>query len=168
MPRPGSRLAYSTSATDRGPCPTYFARRANQLRLALLLEDVCRPSGDARAGEHRREQVRRHFGQIKHDRRPELDVRREHAVGLTGVELRERSLLERFGDFKARRAKFCACAPQHPRAGVFGAVDAMAEAHQPLTAVERLADPPLGVARLFDFIEHLQHARGRPAVQRAR
>ena len=57
---------------------------------------------------------------------------------------------------------------QHPRARVFGAVDAVAEAHQAVAAVERVRDPALGVAGRFDFVEHLQHARGRAAVQRAR
>jgi hypothetical protein len=38
----------------------------------------------------------------------------------------------------------------------------VAEAHQPVAAVERVLDPPLGVARPLDLVEHLEHARGRP------
>ena len=53
-------------------------------------------------------------------------------------------------------------------ARVLGAVDAVAEAHQPLAAVEHVLDPALGVAGALDVVEHLQHARRRAAVQRAR
>src|SRR5690349_15947245 len=40
----------------------------------LLLEDVRAPAGHPRAGEHRREHLRRDLGEVEHDRRPELDV----------------------------------------------------------------------------------------------
>ena len=165
-PAPPGLRAFDGCSRAR-PAPDVLRRRADQAALALLLEDVRRPAGHARAGEHRREQLRRHLGVVEHDRRPELDVRRQHAVGLARLQLGERGLLERLGDLEARRAELARGAPQHPRARVLGAVDAVAEAHQPLAAVERVLDPALGVAELLDLVEHLQHARGRAAVQRA-
>jgi sRNA-binding protein len=44
----------------------------------------------------------------------------------------------------------------------------VAEAHEPVAAVQRVLDPLLGVAGLLDAVEHLEHARRRAAVQRAR
>ncbi len=58
--------------------------RADQLGLALLLEDVGRPAGHAGAGEHRREQVRRHFRQVE-DRRPTRTPRWWPARGRAGA-----------------------------------------------------------------------------------
>ena len=51
-------------------------------------------------------------------------------------------------------------AAQHAGARVLGAVDAVAEAHQPVAAVERVLDPALGVAHALDLVEHLS-ARAR-------
>ena len=130
-----------TASRLRAGRPDVLRRRPDQPALALLLEDVRRPAGGARAGEQRREQVRRHLGVVEHDGRPELDVRRQHAVGLARVQLGERGLLERFGDLDARRAELARGAAQHAGARVLGAVDAVAEAHQPLAAVERVLDP---------------------------
>ena len=83
---------------------------------------------------------------------------RQHAVRLTRVKLRQGSLLERFRHLKARRAQFLAGAAQHARARVFRAVDAVAEAHQPVAAVEGVVYPALGIAEFFDLLEHLQDA----------
>ena len=105
---------------------------------------------------------------VEHDRRPELDVGGEHAIGLARLELRQRGLLERLGDLEALGADLARGAAQDRGARVLGAVDAVAEAHQALALVERLLDPLLGVAGLLDLVEHLQHARGRAAVQRPR
>ena len=49
---------------------------------------------------------------------------------------------------------------------VLGAVDAMAEAHDPLAAVEHVVHVRGGVAARLDLVEHLQHARRRAAVER--
>ena len=68
----------------------------------------------------------------------------------------------------ARRPELLRDALEDARARILGAVDAMAEAHDPLAAAERVGDPLLRVARLGDRVEHRQHARGRAAVQRAR
>ena len=59
--------------------------------------------------------------------------------GLRACELGERGLLQRLGDLEARRAELARRAAQHARARVLGAVDAVAEAHQPVAAVERVA-----------------------------
>ena len=56
--------------------------------------------------------------------------------GLRACELGQRGLLERLGDLDARRAELVGRAAQHAGARVLGAVDAVAEAHQPLAAVE--------------------------------
>ena len=81
---------------------------------------------------------------------------------------RQRRLLERLGHLDARRADLLGGAAQHPGARVLGPVDAVAEAHQPVAAVEQLLHVALGVARLGHVVEHLEHARGRAAVQRPR
>jgi hypothetical protein len=60
----------------------HSAPKAEQTAGPLLLEDVGRPTGDARAGEHRRREPRRDLGDVEHDRRVVLDVRREHALGM--------------------------------------------------------------------------------------
>src|SRR2546421_8042640 len=129
----------SVDLLDRArPGADVLRRGPDELAFALLLEDVRRPARYARAGEQRREEVRRHFGQVQDDGRPELHVGRQHTVGLARVQLRQRRLLERLGDLEARRAQFAAGTAQDTRARVFGSVDAMPEAHQALAAVERL------------------------------
>ena len=108
----------------------------------------------AGAGEHAREELGRDLREVEEDRRPELDVRGEDAVGLARPQLRERGALERLGDLEAGRAELARRAPQHARPRVLGAVDAVAEAHQPLAAVEDRADDAAGVALALDLVEH--------------
>ena len=107
------------------------------------------------------------LGEVEHHRRPELDVGGQHAVGLARLELGQRGLLELLGRLEAGRVDLLGGAAQHPRPRVLGAVDAVAEAHQALTAVEQVLDVALGVALALDAVEHVQHPRGRAAVQRA-
>ena len=114
--------------------------RADEPVEALLLEDVGRPAGRARAGEHRRREHRRDVGDVEDDRRPELDVRHQWAVGLARLQLGDGGPLELLGDLEARRAEVHRSPPQQPRARVLGAVDAVAEAHQALAAVEQILD----------------------------
>src|SRR3954470_19863814 len=142
-------------------------RRPDEPRLALLLEDVGRPTGHARAGEHAREERRRHLGQVEDDGRPELDVGRKDAIGLARLQLGERRALQRLGHLVAGRAELTRRAPQDAGPRILGAVDAVPEAHEALAAVQRVADPALGVAELVHLVEHLEHARGGAAVQRA-
>ena len=61
--------------------------------------------------------------------------------GLRACSSASAALLERLGDLVARRAELACRAPQHAGARVLGAVDAVAEAHQALAAVERVLDP---------------------------
>src|SRR3954454_5553470 len=74
--------------------------RPDEARLALLLEDVRRPARDARAREHRGEELRRDLGGVEHDGRQDLDVGGQHAVGTARLELGQRRLLERLGDLE--------------------------------------------------------------------
>src|SRR4051794_29669494 len=140
--------------------------RPDQAPGALLLEDVRAPPGDAGAGEHRREHVRRHLGEVEDDGRPELDVGREHPVGVALLQLRQRGLLQGVGDLHPRRAELFRRTTQHPRTRVLGAVDAVTEAHQPLLRVEQSLHVTTRIALFGDLVEHLQHARRRATVQR--
>ena len=56
---------------------------------------------------------------------------------------------------------------QRAGAGVLGAVDAVAEAHDPLPASEQVGDVAVGVAEFRDGVEHGEDARGGAAVERA-
>ncbi len=104
--RCGLRELHSGSAeSERAAGADVSGRRPHEPAEALLLEDVGRPARGARAGEHRRRELRRHVRDVEHDRRPELDVRREHAVGLARVQLRERDALELLRDLEPRRAE---------------------------------------------------------------
>src|SRR5918996_3412562 len=164
-------LRVRPGAVDRVRRPRPRARVAgggtDQPALALLLEDVRGPARHPRTGEHRREQLGRHVGVVEHDGGPELDVRGQHAVRLARLQLGERGLLEPLGHLQTRRSDLARRAAQHAGAWVLGPVHAVAKAHQPLARVERILDPALGVARALDLVEHVEHARRRPAVQRA-
>ena len=150
-----------------GRRPGVDGGRADQPPGALLLEDVRRPATGARTGEHRREHVRGHLGEVEDDRRPELHVGLEHPVGAALLELGQRGLLQRLGDLVARRVELLGGTAQHPGARVLGAVDAVAEAHQPLALVEQALDVRRGVAALLHVADHPEHPRRRTAVQRA-
>ncbi len=76
-------------------------RRPEQPPGSLLLEDVRRPAGDARAREHRRRERRRDLGDVEHERRVVLDVRLQRPLGMAPLELRQRSLLELLGDSRS-------------------------------------------------------------------
>src|SRR5690606_4428378 len=141
-------------------------RRAYQPTELLLLEDVGAPPGDPGAGEHRRKQVRRDFGEVEHHRGPELDVGGEDPVRPTVVQFLQRGLLQRLRHLVPRRSQLPGGAPQHPGTWVLGPVDAVAETHESLTTVEYLLDVLLRVAHLLDRFDHVQHAGRGPAVQR--
>src|SRR3954447_12290532 len=115
-------------------------RRADEDAEPLLLEDVRRPAGGARAREHRGRERRRHLGDVEHDRRPVLDVRPRVAGRLLRDRL-VRDLLELLGDRDARRAELLRDALEHAGARILGPIHAMAEAHDPVAARERLRDP---------------------------
>src|SRR5699024_979549 len=116
---------------------------------ALLLQDVRAPPGGPGAGEHRGEHVRRHLGEVEHDRRPELHVRLQHPVRAALSQLRERRLLQLLRDLVAGGLQLLGGAAQHPCPGVLGAVDAVAESHQPFAAVQQRLHVRAGVAGLL-------------------
>ena len=108
-----------------------------------------------------------HLGEVEDDRRPELHVGAQRAVGVARRQLLDGGLLQRVGDLVAVRAELLGRAAQHAGARVLGAVDAVPEAHEALLAVEQALDVADRVAALLDLVEHGQHARRRTAVQRA-
>ena len=100
-------------------------------------------------GERRREEVRGEADAHEDRRGVELDVRLERPIGMLLGQDPQRDILDgdrelqplglvghRLGDFA-----------QGLRPGVVGSIDAMAEAHQPIAASDRLADPALGIGR---------------------
>ena len=89
---------------------------------------------------------RRDRRDLEHDGGPELDVRLERPVGMTS-RAAPRAPPAR-APRRPRRAASRARSPcgEDPRARVLGAVDAVAEAHDPLAAREQLAGRTLGVA----------------------
>src|SRR4051794_28661758 len=143
-------------------------RRPEEAPGSLLLEDVRGPAADARAREHRRRERRRNLRDVEHDRRVVLDVRREHTIRRPFLQRLQRDRFEVFRDLHVRRAELLRGALEDARARVFGAVDAVAEAHDPLLLLERLTDPLLWIAHALHFLEHRLHVRRRTAVQRAR
>ena len=137
----GRRLGHRATSDDRPRRRADVARAGpDQTAGALLLEDVRRPAGDARAREHRRRERRRDLGDVEDDRGPVLDVRLEHAVGRLRAKRRQRGLLERQRDLDPGRAELLRGAPEHPRARILGAVHAMAEAHDAIAAREHVVD----------------------------
>src|SRR5512144_3274973 len=149
------------------PGPDVPGGRADQAPGALLFEDVGAPPGQPRASEHRGEHVRRDLGEVEQHRGPELDVGRDNPLGVARAQLLERGLLQRLGDLDAGGAERLRGPPQHPRPGVLGPVDPVPETHQALTAVEEAAHVRRRVALALHVFEHLQHAGGGAAVQRA-
>src|SRR4029453_7615600 len=177
-PQP-NRPSAGTSSAGRGmPTPGYPSvsggwrgaaggRGAQGAAGVLLLEDVRAPAGGAGTGEHRGEHVRRDLGEVQDDRGPELDVGLDRPVGTPLAQLLEGGLLQGQGGLEAGCTQLLGGAAQHAGAGVLGAVDAVADAPEPVTLVEAVLDVLLGVAALLDTVEHVQHPRGGAAVQRA-
>ena len=125
-----------------------------------------RPPRGAGTREHRGEHRGRHVGEVEHDRRPELHVGLQHPVRATLTQLGQRSLLQGVRHLIPRGAQPSAGVAQHASPGVFGPVDPVTEAHEPLTPVEHVLDVFPGVAGLLDAFEHVQHPRRGTAVQR--
>ena len=79
-------------------------------------------------------------------------------VGTPLAQLLERGLLQRLGDLEARGAELLGGPPQHAGARVLGAVDAVAEAHEPLAAVEEALARTASASPLsLDAVDHVQH-----------
>ena len=86
---------------------------------------------------------------------------------MTFLQRCEGDVLELLRDLDVLRAELLRGPLEDPRARVLGAVDAMAEAHDPLAAGERLLDPCLRVAHRGDLLEHRLDVRRRATVERA-
>src|SRR5207245_9679434 len=144
--RPAPRPRRASKLVD-GPRagPDVAGTGADQTAGSLLLEDVSRPAGDACAAEHRRRQVGGDAGDVEHDGRPVLDVRLELAVGRLLAPHLKRRFLECGRNLDTRRAQLDRGALEHTRARVVRAVDTVAEAHDPLPAVDELTDVRLGL-----------------------
>src|SRR5436190_1158844 len=167
--RIGNRSRYDVRSVEAALGWSDIAgRRPEEPARALLLEDVGRPAGDARAREHGRRQRRRDLGDVEHKSRVVLDVRSQGPLRMPTLELGERSLFEPLGDLDLGRAELARRPLQDARARILGTIDAMAEAHDALTRVESVADPLLGIAQRFDLVEHRLDVRRRASVERAR
>ena len=134
--------AQSASAdSGRGPSPTYLAvgriRRPSRF-CSRMCADQPATRAQANIGVN---SSGGHIREVEDHGRPELDVGGQHAVGLACLELRQRRPLELLGDLEARRGELATGAAQDPGARIFGPVDAVAEPHQPLPAVERVWHP---------------------------
>src|SRR5215207_3531248 len=126
---------HQTADSSRGSGPTYFAD-GRISRFSRFCSRMCAAQPAVRAQVNML--VNSGAGTSAwSSTTAELDVRREHAVRLARLELRRRRLLERLGDLEAGRADLARRAAQHRGARVLGAVDAVAEPHQPLALVER-------------------------------
>ena len=78
------------------------------------------------------------------------------------AQLSQRRLLERLGDLEAGGVQLLGRAAQDAGARVLGAVHAVAEAHQPLAAVEDALDVAVGVTGALDLLDHAQHTATAP------
>ena len=87
---------------------------------------------------------------------------------MTLCELGERRLLELLRHLEPRRADLPGRAPEYPGAGVLGPVDAVAEPHQPVAAVEHALDVGGRVPGPVHVLEHVEDARGGATVEGAR
>jgi hypothetical protein len=134
----------------------------------VLLEGVGAPPDDAAGGEGGGEQVAGQAAAGHGHRRVPLDVGAQHPVGF---ELGQRALhlaLHLDGELPEVAADVLDDAPQQLGAGVGGAVDGVAETHDPLAAGDGVAHPGGGVGGRADGVERVERPAGRPAVQRPR
>ena len=119
--------------------------------------------------EGRREQVRRQADALEHGGGVVLDVRLQRPVGMSLGEHPQRDVLDGDGELEpvGRAGHALGDLAQRGGARVVGAVDAVAEAHQPLAAVERVVDPRLGVLRRADLVELVDDLGRCAAMQRS-
>ena len=122
-----------------GAGPDVPRRRPDQPAGALLLEHVRRPAGDPRAAEHRRRQIGGGISATSSTTAAQYSTFvSSWRSGDFSRSTFERGLLERRRHLDARRAELDRGALEHAGARVVGAVDAVAEAHDPLAAIEHL------------------------------
>ena len=162
----------STSDAVRVRRPDVPGRRPEEPARALLLEDVRRPAGDARAGEHRGRERRRDLARRR--ARPPSSTRRSspaRARDARSCSCRERGLLELLGDLDLRRAELLRGPLEDARARVLGPVDRWPK------PIIRLPDSSVSLHPLLGIAELLRPrrasasrtpARRRAAARRAR
>ncbi len=123
----------------------------------------------AREREGRREERGREADALQHRGRVVLDVGLEDAARLELGEDAQHDVLDLDRELEpfGLAAHPLGDLAQSRRARVVGAVDAMAEAHDPLAAADELADPRLGPLGRADLVELVHDLRRRPAVERA-
>ena len=93
--RLGSRIGERQQPVEVTRWRAYVPRgRPEEPAGSLLLQDVRRPAGDPRAGEHRRREGRRNLRDIQDECRVVLDVRLQRPLGMPPLELRQRGFLE--------------------------------------------------------------------------
>ena len=111
---------------------------------------------------------RRQAAAVHHDAGVELDVGVELAAGLElGEHLDAVASTCLASSILSPPSRSATSRSMH-RARVVGLVDAVAEAHEPVAALDRVAQPRLGVVGGADRVEHVERAARRAAVQRAR
>ena len=120
-------------------------------------------------GEGRREEVRRQPDALEDRGGVVLDVRLEGPLGVELGEHAEGDVLDRDRELQPVRLVLHRLGDpsERLRARVVGPVDPVAEAHQPLAAGDRVADPLLGVLRRADPVDLLDDLRWGAAVERA-
>ena len=125
------------------------------------------PADRAADGERRGEQGPRQAGRRHHDAGEELDVAGQRAVRLEPLQRGEDPALDvdRLVDEVA--AEPHGDLAQQRRAGIAGAVDGVAEAHDPPAGGDLGLDPGLGVGRVADGVEGVEGPARGAAVQRA-
>ena len=141
-----------------------FAERAVKTIVLELFENVRAPTRRARDGEDRREQIRRNAERVINGRRIKIDVRVQVFLLLhqLGDPLAHPDPF-RFADFFAQLYRHRA---QMRRARIERFVNAMPDAHDLLLFRQLLLDVGIDVLLVADFLQHLNDAFVRAAVQR--
>ena len=124
-----------------GRVPTYWAL-GRMRRLSAACSRMCdvQPMTrlDANVGVNISS---RHTADVHHHAGVELDVRVQLAPGLELVEERDAPLLDFLGELHVGPAESLGDAAEQRRTRVVGLVHAVAEAHEPVTTLDRVANP---------------------------
>ena len=119
-------------------------------------------------GEGGSEHVAGEAADVHHHAGVELDVGVEVTAGLQLGQQVDHRLLDGQGQLDQGPAERRDHGTQQERARVVGLVDAVAEAHDPVTLLDGLPDVGLGPVRRADVVEHVEDPAGSTTVQRPR